>query len=131
MNSGLKVKKPFKNIIMKNEKMMDFPFSRIISNRSPLIEITTGNDYEKFCKVRDEMNEFLNNLNHSGLSEAIPDQIHYLYVALTHIDNVEKEIMKCCFSEEILSQNKIMDDINSLKMMVMDYIQDLSDCMVE
>jgi hypothetical protein len=131
MNSGLKVKKHFKNKIMKNEKMMEFPFSRIISNRSPLIEITTDTDYEKFCKVRDEMNEFLNNLNHSGLSEAIPDQIHYLYVALTHIDNVEKEIMKCCFSEEILSQNKIMDDINSLKMMVMDWIRDLSDCMVE
>lgn len=116
---------------MKNEQEMDFPFSRIISPLSSLNEITTGDDFEKFRKVRDEMNEFLKSLNQSGLSEAIPAQIHYLYVALMHIENVEIEIMSCSLSEDMLSQSKIIDDINCLKIMVVDYIQDLSDCVEE
>ena len=116
---------------MKNEKTMDLPFSRFISPLSTLNEITSGNDFEKFCKIRNEMSEFLNNLNHSGLSEALPDQVHYLYVALTHIENVEREIMGCNFSEEMLSRNKIIEDINCLKMMVVDYIQELSSCNIE
>jgi hypothetical protein len=123
--------KPFKTDIMKNEQTMDFPFSRFISSRSSLNEITTANDFEKFCTVRDEMNEFLKNLNRSGLSDAIPDQIHYLYVALIHIENVEKEILSCSLSEEMLSRNKIIEDINCLKRMVVEYIRELSDCTVE
>ena len=116
---------------MKNDQTMNFPFSRIISPRSPLNEITNGNDFEKFCKVRNEMNEFLDNLNQSGLSEAVPVQIHYLYVALSHIENVEREILTCNLSEEMLSQNKILEDINCLKIMVVDYIRDLSDCLAD
>lgn len=116
---------------MKNNQTMDFPFSRFISPRSSLSEITSNNDFEKFNNVRDEMNKFLNCINQSGFSEALPDQIHYLYVALTHIENVEKEIMSLCFSEEMLSRNKIIEDVNCLKMMVVDYIRDLSDCTVE
>jgi hypothetical protein len=131
MICGLKGMKPFKTDNMKNDQVMDFPFSRFLSPLSSLNEITTGNDFEKFCKVREEMNEFLKSLNRSGLSEALPDQIHYLYVALIHIENVEKEIMSCSLSEEILSQSKIVDDINCLKMMVVDYIQDLSGCIIE
>jgi hypothetical protein len=126
MISGLKVKKPFKTEIMKNEKTMDFPFNRIISPKSSFNEISTNEDYEKFCNVRDEMHKFLINLNHSGFSETVPDQIHYLYVALIHIDNVEKEIISSCLTEEMLSQNKIIEDINCLKIMVLDYIHELS-----
>ncbi len=128
---GLKDMKPFKTDIMKNDQAMDSPFSRIISPRSSLNEITTAEDFEKFSKVRNEMNEFLKSLNQSGLSKAIPDQIHYLYVALIHIENVEREIISCSLSEETLSQSKIIDDINCLKMMVVEYIQELSDCVVE
>jgi hypothetical protein len=113
---------------MENEKTIDFPFSRFISPRSPLNDIATGNDFEKFCKVREEMSEFLNNLNHSGLSETVSDQMHYLYVALIHIENVEREILSCNLSEEMLSRSKITDDINCLKMMVVEYIQELSNC---
>lgn len=116
---------------MKNYQTLDFPFSRIISPQSSLIEFTDENDFEKLCEVRDEMNEFLKNLNRSGLSETIPDQIHYLYVALIHIENVEREIMSGSLSEEMLSQSKITNDINCLKMMVVDYIQDLSGCIIE
>jgi len=128
---GLKDIKPLKNDIMKNDQSMDFPFSRFISPRSSLNEITTTVDFQKFSKIREEMNEFLKSLNQSGLSEAIPDQIHYLYVALIHIENVEKEIISCSLSEEMLSQSKIIDDVNCLKMMVVDYIHDLSDCTIE
>jgi len=131
MIQGLKDMKPFKTDIMKNDQAMDFPFSRIISPLSSLNEITSADDFEKFRTVRDEMNEFLKSLNQSGLSEVIPDQIHYLYVALIHIENVEKEIISCNLSEEMLSQSKIIDDINCLKMMVVDYIHELSDCIVE
>jgi len=128
---GLKDIKPLKNDIMKNDQSMNSPFSRFISPRSSLNEITTTVDFQKFSKIREEMNEFLKSLNQSGLSEAIPDQIHYLYVALIHIENVEKEIISCSLSEEMLSQSKIIDDVNCLKMMVVDYIHDLSDCTVE
>ena len=116
---------------MKNEKTMDFPFSRIISPASSLNEISTHKDYDKFCNVRDEMNKFLTSLTHSGLSETLASQIHYLYIALIHIDNVEKEILSCCFTEEMLTQNKIMEDIKCLKIMVLDYIRDLSECNVD
>lgn len=116
---------------MRHEKTMDFPFSRIISPHSSLTELTADNDYEKYCRVRDEMDKFLINLNHSGLSEDIPNQIHYLYVALIHIENVEKEILSCSLTEEMLSRSKIIDDINCLKIMVVEYIQELSASIVE
>lgn len=128
MISGLKVKKPLKIEIMKNEKIRDFSLNQIINSNSSLAEISTHNDYEQFCMVRDEMNKFLINLDYSGQSEALTDQIHYLYVALIHIENVEKGIMSSSLTEEMLFQNKIIEDINCLKIMVLDYIRDLSDC---
>jgi hypothetical protein len=116
---GLKCKKPF---IIQNMKKW------IISPQSSLSEISTNEDYEKFCTIRDEMQKFLINLSYSGQSENVPDQIHYLYVALIHIENVEKEIVSSCFTEEMIYQNKILEDINCLKTMVLNYIRDLSDC---
>lgn len=114
---GLKVKKPIQIKIMKNKKSRDFPIRCIISNDSPLNEFSTNEEFEKFVL----------NLNHSGLSESVPDQIHFLYMALTHIENVENEILGSSLTEEMLSQNKIIEDINYLKIMVLDYIRDLSD----
>lgn len=111
---------------MKNENTRDFPISRIISYDSSLNEFSTNEDYEIFVNVRDEMNKFILNLSHSEFSESVPDQIHFLYVALTHIENVENEILGSCLSEDILSRNKIIEDINCLKMMVLDFIRDLS-----
>lgn len=103
---------------MKNEKNLDLSISRIISNDSSLNEFRANEEFEKFVL----------NLNHSGLSESIDDQIHFLYVALTHIENVENEILGSSLTEETLFQNKIIEDINCLKMMVIEYIRDLSDC---
>jgi hypothetical protein len=103
---------------MKNENSRDFSIRCVISNDSSLSEFSMSEEFEKFVL----------NLNHSGLSESVPDQIHFLYVALTHIENVENEILGSSLTEEILSQNKIIEDINCLKMMVLDYIRDLSDC---
>jgi hypothetical protein len=74
------------------------------------------------------MQKFLINLSYSGQSGNVRDQIHYLYVSLIHIENVEKEIVGSCLTEEMISQNKIIEDINCLKTMVLDYIRDLSDC---
>ena len=112
---------------MKNEKTRDSAISWFIRNDTSLNEFSTNDEYEKFADVRDEMNKFMINLNHSGLSESVPDQIHFLYVALTHIENVENEFLRSNLTEEILFQNKILEDINCLKMMVLDHIRDLSD----
>jgi hypothetical protein len=113
---------------MKNEKSRDLPISRIIRNDSTLCEFSTNEEYEIFVNVRNEMNQFMVNLNHSGLSESIPDQIHYLFMALSHIENVENEILGLCLPEEMIYQNKIMEDINCLKRMILDYVRDLSEC---
>jgi hypothetical protein len=119
--------KPVQIKIMNNKKSGDFPISRIISTDSALNEYSTNEEYKIFANVRDEMNKFILNLNHSGLSESLTDQIHFLYVALIHIENVENEILSSGLTEEMLFQNKIMEDINSLKIMVIDYIRVLSD----
>jgi hypothetical protein len=103
---------------MKNEKTSDLPINQFISYSSSLNEFSTNEEFEKFVL----------NLNHSGLSESIPDQIHFLYLALSHIENVENEILGSNLTEEMLFQNKIIEDINCLKMMVLDYIRDLSGC---
>lgn len=107
----------FQSEIMKNEKSRDFHISRFISNDSSLNEFSTNEELEKF----------IINLNHSGLSESVHDQIHFLYVALTHIENVENEILGSSLTEETLFQNMFIEDINCLKMMVIDCIRELSD----
>lgn len=99
---------------------------QIISSGSSLNEISRNEDLENLCKAREELIRFMNNLNLSGLSDSLTDQIHYLYVALIHVENAEKEIMGSFISEEILTQNKIIEDLHCLKLMVLEFIKELS-----
>lgn len=111
---------------MKNENLLNnsaghIPGTGFSSNES-------GNDenFEQLCKVYDEMNKFLQNLNRSRYCSFIPDQIHVLYLALLNLENAEKELIASYLTDESLYQEKVIKDIRSLKLMVLNYIQDLS-----
>jgi hypothetical protein len=86
----------------------------------------TYDDFSKYIKIRAEMNKLLMNLNYSHHTESKGQQIHYLFVALAHLDNVEKEINVCDFNEEIIHLERIFDKIRSLKKLIMEYIRHLT-----
>lgn len=71
------------------------------------------------------MNWFLMNLNYSQEAKIKGQQIHYLFVALEHLNNVEKEIHISDVDEQIIRLERIFDKIRSLKKLVLEYIRHL------
>ena len=86
----------------------------------------TYDDFSKFLKIRAEMDRFLLNLNFSHRTESRGQQIHYLFVALVHLDNVEKEISISDVNEDIIRLEGIFDKIRSLKRLILEYIRHLT-----
>ena len=82
-------------------------------------------DLSKFHKIRTEMNWFLINLTHSQQTAQRGTQIHYLFLALEHLNIVEKEIRVSDVNEEIIRLEQIFDKIRSLKKLVLEYIRHL------
>jgi hypothetical protein len=82
-------------------------------------------DLSKFNKIRTEMNWFLMNLTHSQQSANRGKQIHYLFVALEHLNIVEKEIRISDVDEQIIRLERILDKIRSLKQLILEYIKHL------
>jgi len=113
--------------MMKNENALNDSFGQAIGIEAILEECTCYEDYESFHKIRDEMNKFLLYLNQCKLSRSIHDQVHNLYVSMIHLDAAENELKSSCLSEEILHQERIFDKFNSLKIMVLCLIKDLSE----
>ena len=83
-------------------------------------------DLSIFFKIRDEMNRLLMNLTYSQRTDLRAHRIHYLFVALEHLNNVEKEIHISDVDEEILRFERILDKIRSLKQLILEYIRCLS-----
>ena len=83
-------------------------------------------DLSKFLKIRAEMNMFLMNLTYSHRTESKAKQIHYLFVALEYLNNVEKEIRVSDVDEEIIRLERILDKIRSLKQLILKYIKHLN-----
>ncbi len=83
-------------------------------------------DYPRFIRIREEMNKFLLNLNQSNVSDCAGQQIHYLFIALLHLDNIDKEIKTSEVNEEIIRLEMIHEKIRSLKSMILTYIKKLS-----
>lgn len=83
-------------------------------------------DFSKFLKIRAEMDRFLLNLNFSHRAHSRGQQIHYLFVALVHLDNVEKEISISDVNEDIIRLERIFDKIRSLKKLILEYIRHLA-----
>jgi hypothetical protein len=86
----------------------------------------TYDDFSTLLKIRAEMNRFLMNLNNSHGSLSKGQQIHYLFLALVHLDNVEKEIHVSDVNEEILRLERIFDKIRALEKLIMEYIGQLT-----
>ena len=87
--------------------------------------VQTYDDLSKFLKIRTEMNWFLINLTYSQQTTIKSQQIHYLFVALEHLNNVEKEIRVSDVDEQIIRLERIFDKIRSLKKLVLEYIRHL------
>jgi hypothetical protein len=86
----------------------------------------TYDDFSKYLKIRAEMNRLLMNLNYSHHTQSKGQQIHYLFVALVHLDNLEKEINISDVNEEIIQLERIYDKIRSLKKLILEYIRHLT-----
>ncbi len=82
----------------------------------------TYDDFSKFMKFRAEMNRLLMNLNYSQGSLSRGQQIHHLFMALVHLDNIEKEIHVSDVNEEIIRLEWIQDKIHALKKLILEYI---------
>ncbi|MFC2115556.1 hypothetical protein ACFLTU_03730 [Bacteroidota bacterium] len=83
-------------------------------------------DFSRFLIIRREMNHFLLNLNHSNRADGTGQQIHFLFVALAHLDNVEKEIRISGAAEGVIRVERIHDKIRSLKILILNYIRHLT-----
>jgi hypothetical protein len=88
--------------------------------------VQTYNDFPQFLRIKEEMNRFMLNLNYSSRADCTGQQIHYLFVALLHLDNVEREIRISDAEEEIIRLEKIYDRIRSLKRLILEYIRQLT-----
>ena len=83
-------------------------------------------DINSFLLIRKEMSHFLLNLNHSSCADGAEQQIHFLFMALEHLDNVDKEIRISEAGEELVRLEKIHDKIRSLKILILGYIRQLT-----
>jgi len=101
---------------MKNENLMNSSFSRIMDPGFFSDEFNSHESGKKYDKIREYMNKFIQNLNRCKNCNTIPDQVHTLYLALRNLENVEKELITSNFAEELLYQEKIIEDIHSLKL---------------
>jgi hypothetical protein len=79
-----------------------------------------------FSTIREEMNRFLMNLTCSHGTAFRSEQVHYLYLALEHLVNVEEEISISDVDEEIIRLEKVLDKILSLKQLIHEYIRHLT-----
>ena len=82
--------------------------------------------FSQFKNIRTELNNFMINLNYSHRAGSRGQQVHHLYIALAHLDNVEKGIRISDANEEIIRLEKIYDKIRSLKKMILEYIKHLT-----
>ena len=82
-------------------------------------------DFNSFLRIRKEMSHFLLNLNHSSCADGVEQQIHFLFMALEHLENVDKEIRISTAGEELIRLEKVHDKIRNLKMLILGYIRQL------
>lgn len=111
---------------MKNKDTYDLSLSMVTFLGQAVNDNTEAGDFNSFLKIRRELNHFLLNLNQSSQSNAAGQQIHFLFVALEHLDNVDKEIRLADVPQEMISLERIHDKIRSLKILILNYIRHLT-----
>ena len=88
--------------------------------------VEEASDLQDFLRIRRELSHFLLNLNYCYRSDAAGQQIHFLFMALEHLENVDKEIRVAGADQEIIPQKKIHEKIRSLKILILTYIRYLT-----
>ena len=88
--------------------------------------ISVDENLPELLKIREELKRFLMNLTSSHLTKLNTQRVHYLFVALEHLNNVENEIRVSNIHEEIIRLERIIDKIRSLKQLILAYIRFLS-----
>jgi len=111
---------------MKNENFYHDSLNDFFWSDSVFDESCTYKNADECCKIKEEVNKFNFYLNQSKRGRSVYNQIHSLYMSLIHLDNVEFEFITSNISDEVLCQEKIIEDIHSIKLMVLNYIGDLS-----
>ena len=111
---------------MNTENTYDLSFG-LATELSTSVEETGGiDDFSRFLRIRREITYLLLNLNHSNSANGAGQQIHFLFAALAHLDNVEKEIRISGAEEELIRLERIHDKIRSLKILILNYIRHLT-----
>jgi hypothetical protein len=111
---------------MKTENTYDFSISMITSLGSNVEETAGTGDFSSFLRIRRELNHFLLNLNHSNRADGAGQQIHFLFVALDHLENVDKEIRISGADQDTIRLEKIHEKIRSLKYLILNYIKQIT-----
>jgi hypothetical protein len=70
-----------------------------------------------------ELSDFLINLALSQRARHARQKIHYLHLALIHLDSFEKEIRISDVNEEILRLARIPEQIRSIKNLMQEYVR--------
>jgi len=108
---------------MKSENTYDLSFSMAAGIGTNIEE---SGDFTSFLQIRMELNQFLLSLNYSNHAEGAGQQIHFLFLALEHLDNVDREIRISNADPELINLERIHTKIRSLKMLILGYIRHLS-----
>ena len=82
---------------------------------------------QRYQNIRMEMGGFLLDLNRSRDIGSVEKQKHHLFLALRRLDNLEYEIKISAENEETVPMEMIQGKIKTLKIMIMEYIQLLSE----
>lgn len=88
--------------------------------------VEEASDFQSYLRIRRELSHFLLNLNYCYRSDGRGQQIHFLFLALDHLDNIDREIRITGADQEIISLEKIHEKIRSLKMLILNYIKYLT-----
>ena len=108
---------------MKSENTYDLSLSLATGIGNTVEE--TGN-FTSFLRIRKELNHFLLSLNYSNHAEGAGQQIHFLFLALEHLDNVDREIRISNADPGLINQDRIHAKIRTLNRLILDYIRHLS-----
>lgn len=99
---------------------------QIVTELCSSVKDTGGkDDISSFLRIREEMNRFLVSLYHSNNADGTGQQIHFLFVAMSHLDNIEEEILVSFRNDELLRLGKIQDKIGGLKILILNFIKHL------
>ncbi len=104
----------------------EYTMSLVSGLSASVQEPGTTTDFAGFLRIRRELNHFLLNLNYSQHAEGAGQQVHYLFMALDHLDNLDREIRIAGMEETLINLERIHVKIRDLKQLLLEYIKHLT-----